>query len=62
MKSCLTFNLEKLLKDYLGLEIQPIELEEREEDIIIKTKLTLKKELIFKEDFYLPNPYRFAGR
>ena len=62
MKCCLTFNLEKLLKDYLGLEIQPIELEEREEDIIIRTKLKLKKELIFKEDFYLPNPYRYAGR
>ena len=62
MKQCLLFNLEKLLKDYMGLEIEPIALEEREEDIIIRTKLKLKKELIFKEDFYLPNPYRYAGR
>jgi hypothetical protein len=62
MKQCLLFNLEKLLKDYMGLEIEPITLEEREEDIIIRTKLKLKKELIFKEDFYLPNPYRYAGR
>jgi hypothetical protein len=62
MKQCLLFNLEKLLKDYMGLEIEPITIEEREEDIIIRTKLKLKKELLFKEDFYLPNPYRYAGR
>jgi len=62
MKSCLKFNLEKLLKDYMGLELLPIEIQEREEDIIIKTKLKLTKELMLKEDFYLPNPYRYAGR
>jgi ABC-type Fe3+-hydroxamate transport system substrate-binding protein len=62
MKQCLLFNLEKLLKDYMGLEIEPITIEEREEEIKIRTKLKLQKELMFKEDFYLPNPYRYAGR
>ncbi|MEM2073719.1 MAG: hypothetical protein QXO33_04135 [Nitrososphaeria archaeon] len=60
MKDCLMFNLGVLLEKYLKLKLMPITLEEREEDIVIKTKVIATKELEPHEDFYLPNQYRYT--
>jgi len=60
MSKCLKADLYTLLHDFLGLDIEPISIEETDKGIIIKTRVY---SYIFeepREDTYLPNPYRYA--
>jgi len=59
MHRCLKKYLPVLLGDYLGLWIDTLNVEEKEDEVIITVIVTENTMLIAEqEDIYLPNPYR----